>query len=162
MFWSLFRIFIGSGVIWKKVMFLEHFGDKRRSYPSWPSNKTGHRQSETIIDRSTAKRVETDLVPADLKPKTSLITKFPLTRFNLSIYVLCHCSRQHTLSYFLTFIQQNLGVFSRFGEKIQDSFRACYWNSIIFIYLYYAIFFISFYGLLNYVCVVLLLGLGFK
>ena len=64
-------------MIWKKVMILEHFGDKRTEHPSRPSSKTKGRHSEEIFDRCTPydidrqRSAKAHLVPADLEPKIS-------------------------------------------------------------------------------------------
>ena len=132
-------MFSGFGVIWRKVVILVHFGDKMIKTRSWRSTTTIDRWAKATIDRHTLCGIDQwgsahkrYWVSADLKPKSHKNYRITPDEFLPNIYVLCHCSRQHTLSYLLLFIQQNTQSL-RLERRSKNSFRAL-WLELQFIY----------------------------
>ena len=136
MFWSLFRVFKGSGVFWRYMVILRYFGAKSRRNSQLPIEPVQSRHLKSTVDRPTTLVVDRQgsaqcptWFLTDLWSKFHIIYKIIPGRLQPNIYVLFHYFGQHTLSYFLLYSANHIQDFQQFGENIHDFFRNLYWNS---------------------------------
>ena len=111
---------------------MEHFGDKIEEIHSCSETNPSRHTSRLSIDKDTLSSLDSearrwaDLFEADLSPDDPYNYKTTPRRLLPNIYSVCHCLGRTPRFYFLLFTTNSFRVFSRFGEKIQDSFRALY------------------------------------
>ena len=157
---SLFRIFIGWWVIWKKVIILEHFGDIWGKLPRWPSSTTIGQHWRGIIDWCSYHDIDRQrsaqkdcLVSSDLEPKFSPIYKITLDELYPNYISFANMLEAKCALLFYYFQQQR---FSRICSRLKRrSKEICDWNSIDINLFIYAVFIHYYcYELLNHVWIV--------
>ena len=135
-----FKLFIGSGVFWSKVMILEHFGDNWRWHPRWTSTKPWGRHGALTVDRHapcTVDRHEATrrphLAQPTWSPRLHQITELPLTSFNLILNTLPKClGKRESFIVFILFTAKRERL--RVGEKIQrDLWLELHWFYSIYL-----------------------------
>ena len=103
-----------------------HFRDKMRGSSQLTTElvrrsiiRDKHQSMHILCRRSTTKRTKSSQVSSWLKIQVkTYLQKYPLPTFNLIfIYVICHCSRQHTLSYFLVFYSKQTLEFQQIWRE---------------------------------------------
>lgn len=125
-------VYTRSRMFWSNVVTMEHFEveDRRNSELFKNRPKSTFRWSvdqwkSLVVDRQSHKQTcLIDFFLADLNPEVSPNYKSTPYQFIPTICVLYYYIWQHPLFPFSYFLAYNCKVFSRFGEKIQDSFSA--------------------------------------
>ena len=144
-----FPVQVCFGALWRLWSILELKIEKTHSCSE--TSHSRHSDRLSLLDSDVRRRV--DLFEADLNPDDPHNYKTASGGLLPNIYSVCHCLGKIQRFYFLLFIANNK-IFSRFGEKIQDSFKDLYWNSIYFLTILYAFYSVYYHALLDHVWVV--------
>ena len=158
MFQSLFRVFTGSGLFWRYIVILGHFGAKARRNSQLPIEPVQIRHSESTVDRWTLLlSIDSEACKARLGsqptygPSSRSFTILPLVDFNL-IFMCYAIVLGNTRFHTFYFTQQNISrVCSSLERKSKTPSEICIGTLFCLLYSICAVYSYYCHVLLNHV-----------